>query len=288
MSTAGDTIEEQGDQHLPADEDWPQGVGEASWWPFVSAVGATGLYVGAALYVLSQPLGSVIPVLASVIVLIGSVGMFLAGLFGWLYHGFIADFWEHGTDEHGRETFRIGMLLFLGTEIATFGGGFIYYFFIRVGPWPPAELPHLLSSLVLVNTVVLIVSSVTLHFAHVALRQQHHRRFTGLLAVTVLLGLGFLAGQIYEYYNFILRESFTITSGVFASAFFGLTGLHGLHVAMGILLLGILLVRSLAGQYSAERYTSVSTVYMYWHFIDAIWILLVVALYIGATTGTGA
>lgn len=288
MSTASDTSEDHGGGHLPADEDWPQGIGEVSWWPFVSAVGAAGLYLGAALFVVSQPIGSLVPATASAVVFVGSIGVFLAGLFGWLYHGFVADFWERGTTEHSGNALRVGMVLFLGTEIATFGAGFIYYFFIRVGAWPPTELPGLLGSLVLLNTIALVASSVTLHSAHVALRKQHRSRFVGLLAVSLLLGLGFLAGQVYEYYEFVTAESFTITSGVFASAFFGLTGLHGLHVALGVVLLGILLIRSLIGQYSAERYTSVSTVSMYWHFVDAVWILLVVSLYLGATVGTGA
>ena len=76
---------------------------------------------------------------------------------------------------------------------------------------------------------------------------------------------------------------FTFTGGVFNSAFFGLTGLHGLHVSMGAVLIGIVFVRSLTGQYSADRHVSVSTVSMYWHFVDAVWIFLVVVLYVGSS-----
>jgi cytochrome c oxidase subunit 3 len=72
---------------------------------------------------------------------------------------------------------------------------------------------------------------------------------------------------------------------VFGSAFFGLTGLHGLHVTLGAILLSIVFIRGLLGQYSAERHTSVSTVSMYWHFVDVVWIFLVVVLYIGAEFG---
>jgi cytochrome c oxidase subunit 3 len=95
----------------------------------------------------------------------------------------------------------------------------------------------------------------------------------------------FIGGQIYEYYEFIVHEGFTLTSGFFASAFFGLTGLHGLHVSLGAVLLGVVLVRALAGQYSAERHVSVSTASMYWHFVDVVWIFLVVVLYVGAEVG---
>jgi cytochrome c oxidase subunit 3 len=280
MGTADDTSEGEG-HHLPATEDWPRGFGEASWWPFVSAAGGAGLYVGAALFLLAQGDIALVPPMAGPVVFIASVGLFLTGLFGWLYHAFIADFWAHGTDEHGAGTLRFGMLLFLGTEIATFGAGFVYFFFIRVGTWPPSELPHLLSSLVLINTVILVVSSFTFHFAEVALQKGNRQRFLGLMGVTLLLGLVFIGGQVFEYYEFIVGEGFTLTSGIFASAFFGLTGLHGLHVTLGGILVGIVFVRALAGQYSAERHTSVSTVSMYWHFVDVVWLFLVAVLYIG-------
>ncbi len=92
-----------------------------------------------------------------------------------------------------------------------------------------------------------------------------------------------MLGQVYEYTLFITKEGFTITSGVFGSAFFGLTGLHGLHVTLGVVLMSVLFVRALYGQFSEERDTSVTTITMYWHFVDAVWILLVVALYAGST-----
>ena len=175
------------------------------------------------------------------------------------------------------------MVLFLGSEIATFGAGFVYYFFIRSGAWSTEGFPELLGSLILINTTILLVSSVTLHFAHTALRTGNRKRFVRLLGLTLLLGIVFIGGQVYEYYEFIVHEGFTLSGGAFNSAFYGLTGLHGLHVSLGALLLGIVFVRSLLGQYSAERHTSVSTVSMYWHFVDVVWVFLVVALYVGAS-----
>ena len=102
------------------------------------------------------------------------------------------------------------------------------------------------------------------------------------MGVTLLLGIVFLAGQVYEYYEFIVHEGFTITEGAYGSAFYGLTGLHGLHVSLGAVLLAIVFVRALYGQYSPEKHTSVSTVSMYWHFVDVVWVFLVVVLYAGA------
>jgi cytochrome c oxidase subunit 3 len=271
--------------HLPAVEDWPRGFGEASWWPFITALGGGGIYLGAALFIVAGGQDSTIsPVLAPAVI-VGSVAVFLVGLYGWLYHAFVSAFWSREANETSGNALKWGMIAFLGSEIATFGGGFTYYFFIRAGTWPPQNLPHLLGSLVLINTLLLVASSVTLHYAHVALRKDDRRNFLLLLVATLILGVVFIGGQVLEYWEFIVHSQFTVSSGVFGSAFYGLTGLHGLHVSLGAVLLGIVLIRGLAGQYSAERHVSVSTVSMYWHFVDAVWIFLVVVLYAGAELG---
>jgi cytochrome c oxidase subunit 3 len=273
--------------HLPAVEDWPRGFGEASWWPFVTAVGSAGIYVGAALYIMGTGSQPMVGPMVGPAVFVGSIGVFLAGLYGWLYHAFVAHFWSHEHSEKGESKLRWGMIAFLGSEIATFGAVFSYYFYVRSGPWSAEALglPDLTTSLVLANTALLVASSFTLHWAHVAIRNQNRRNFVLGLVVTLLLGIVFIAGQVYEYYEFIVHEGLTLSSGIFASAFFGLTGLHGLHVSLGAVLLAIVTIRALAGQYSAERHTSVSTVSMYWHFVDVVWIFLVVVLYVGATVG---
>lgn len=287
MTVTDDSTDDHG-HHLPAVEDWPKGFGEASWWPFVTAIGAAGFYIGAALYVLGES-GSfdLVGPLVGPAVFIGSTFVFLAGLYGWVYHAFVKHYWTRETS--GGTGLRWGMLLFLGSEIATFGAGFIYYFFIRAGSQWADAVQHVpegfLGALVVGNTLILVLSSVTLHYAHVALRNDNRSRFLGLLGATLLLGVVFIAGQIYEYYEFIVHEGLTLSGGVFESAFFGLTGLHGLHVSLGAVLIGIVFVRALKGQYSADRHTSVTTVSMYWHFVDAVWILLVVVLYAGAVVG---
>lgn len=275
------TQDTEGNDHvIPAPDDWPKRFGEASWWPFVAATGVTAIYIGFSLWLMANAGSALGPPILGVVLLLGGVLVFLAGLYGWLYQGFIAHFWER---EGSTSKFRWGMILFLGTEIFTFGALFTYYFFIRAGPWPPGELPTLLSSLVLANTAILVLSSVTLHFGHTALRDGNRTRYSRLLALTFALGIIFLAGQVYEYVQFVVAEGFGLASGPFYSAFFGLTGLHGLHVGLGVALLAILLVRTRLGQYSATRHTSVVTVTMYWHFVDAVWIFLVATLYIGGT-----
>lgn len=253
----------------------------ASRWPLVAAIGAASLYAGVGLALVGFDL---VPALLSL--LLGGVGavVFVAGLAGWAYEAFVADYWaERGRDR--ADVYVGGMVLFLVSDVATFLAGFVYYGFVRVGTWPPGELPPLLSSLVLLNTVVLVASSVTFHYGHEALEEGNRRRFLAALGVTVLLGVVFLAGQAFEYYEFVVEEAFTLTSGVYASAFFGLTGLHGLHVTLGVVLLAITLGRALRGHYSATRDTAVRTVGLYWHFVDAVWLFLVAVLYVGAALG---
>jgi cytochrome c oxidase subunit 3 len=271
--------------HLPAVEDWPRGFGEASWWPFVTALGGAGIYVGAALYIMGQGSDPIVGPMLGPGVFVGSIGLFLVGIYGWLYHAFVVHFWDRGVSHHSETKLRWGMIAFLGSELATFGAVFTYYFFIRAGTWPPQELPPLTSSLVIANTALLVASSFTLHWAHVAIRNENRRNFILGLAVTLLLGIVFIGGQVLEYYEFIVGEGFTLTSGIYSSAFFGLTGLHGLHVTLGAVILGIVFVRALLGQYSAERHVSVSTASMYWHFVDVVWVFLVVVLYAGAEIG---
>ena len=280
-----ESIEESEGQEPPAGADFPSGKSEASWWPIICVLGTIGLYLGAGLYFFGNGFIAVVPSIIGPIVFYVGVLVFLTGLFGWLYHAFVADFWTRGTDERKPRALRGGMILFLTTDVATFSGGFVYYFAIRGGGWPPGEIPGLLSTLLLVNTVVLVLSSFTLHFAHEALKEDNRQRFLSLLASTFVLGVLFVLGQIYEYYEFIIEEGFTISS-VFGSAFYGLTGLHGLHVTLGTILLGILLVRALLGQYSGGRDTSIVTVSLYWHFVDAVWIFIITLLYIGASITT--
>jgi cytochrome c oxidase subunit 3 len=281
MTVADDTTEDHG-HHLPAVKDFPRGFGEASWWPFITAIGASGFYIGAALYVMgardiygSTGMGGG--------VFVASTAVFLAGLYGWLYHAFVSDFWNREADHKHEAKLRWGMLTFLGTEIATFGALFVYYFFVRVGGWENVVLPeHLVTNLVIANTAILIASSFTMHYAHVALLNENRKRFLGLLGTTLLLGLIFLGGQAYEYYDFLVHMEYGVLEGAYSNGFYALTGLHGLHVSMGAVMLSIVFGRALFGQYSSTRHVSVSTVSMYWHFVDVVWVFLVVVLYVGA------
>jgi cytochrome c oxidase subunit 3 len=270
---------------LPAGPDFPRGLDEATWWPFVCAVGAAGIYVGAGLFLIGWGDIRLVPKFLGPVVFGGGVFTALVGIFGWLYHAFVEPYWDYDGDGLTSDVHRLGMLAFVVTDVSTFAAGFTYYFFIRVGSWPPEHLPKLLTPVLLVNTVLLVTSSFTFELAHKRLTADRRSGYLAWLGATLLLGLAFVAGQIYEYHEDIVVEGFTLSEGIFGSAFYGLTGLHGLHVVTGTILIGIVLVRSLAGQFSAERDTAVRTVSMYWHFVDAIWVVIVVSLYLGAAYG---
>jgi len=247
-------------------------------WPTLTAFAAAALYAGIGLAFVGVDL---VPFpLAAGLAGVGALG-FLVGIAGWVHEAF-----GPATDAAGaadrRSLYWGTTVLFLVSDVATFLGGFIYYAFVRVGAWPPSELPPLLSSLVAINTALLILSSVTLHYGHEALREGRRRRFLGLLGLTTALGAVFVGGQALEYYEFIHAEGFTLASGGFASAFYGLTGLHGLHVAAGVVMLAVVFVRALRGAYGPERDAGIRTVSLYWHFVDVVWIFLVLVLYVGA------
>ncbi|QSG02024.1 cytochrome c oxidase subunit 3 [Natranaeroarchaeum sulfidigenes] len=276
--TVDDAADDHG-HHLPAVKDFPRGFGEASWWPFITAVGGSGFYIAAAIYLLGEQLvGGVTFALSALI--------FLGGIYGWLYHAFVADFWSREADHKHEQKLRWGMLTFLGSEIATFGALFVYYFFIRVGAsWPTgdfSDVPALVNSVVIFNTIILLASSATIHYAHVALLNENRKRFIRLFGLTILLGVIFISGWAFEYYEFIVQYNYGFFEGAFSNGFYALTGLHGIHVALGIVMMSIVFVRALRGQYSAERHVSVSTTSMYWHFVDIVWVFLVVVLYVGA------
>ncbi|SEV89203.1 cytochrome c oxidase subunit 3 [Natrinema salifodinae] len=273
--------EEYGDHRGRGDHDEDEHE-HRSRWPLVAAVGAGGLYIGVAIAILGNETDLIPPLIGVGLAAVGSI-ILLAGVAGWVDQAFLAPTRDPQGNPKARESYVSTTLLFLGTDISTFGALFVYYFFVRIGTWPPEELPSLVGSLVLVNTAILIASSVTFHYAHEALEHDNRRRFLGLLGATLVLGVVFLAGQVYEYYEFVIAEGFTLSSGIFGSAFFGLTGLHGLHVSLGVGGIAVLCWRALRGHYGPDRDTSVATVSLYWHFVDFVWLFLVAVLYVGAS-----
>jgi cytochrome c oxidase subunit III len=182
---------------------------------------------------------------------------------------------------------RLGMVLFIVSEAVMFGAFFGQYFYNRVlsDSWPTRTgLPPGFDRvpafpLPVILTVVLVASGFTAHFAQNAIRRDDRDAVQGWLIVTILLGLSFLGGQAFEYTNLIVVDGFSITSGIYGTVFYSLTGLHGLHVTVGVLVLTGVLIRVFMGHFSSRSHFGLEGTVLYWHFVDAVWLALYVALY---------
>jgi cytochrome c oxidase subunit III len=185
----------------------------------------------------------------------------------------------HQSSRIDRQT--LGILLFIVSEVMLFGAFFASYFFLRVvaseGSWPPEEfeLPVAVAG---VNTFILLSSSFTVHWALESVRRNHRRGMVLGLAATWLLGATFLFIQINEY----LHIGFSARDGAFGTIFYGLTGLHGAHVTVGLILLAFSNVRSWRGHFgpAAKDHLGVEVPGIYWHFVDAMWIIVFTTVYI--------
>src|SRR3712207_1534256 len=172
----------------------------------------------------------------------------------------------------------LGMLLFIISEIMLFGAFFTAYFFVRVvaeSDWPAQgeELPKLIAG---VNTAILISSSFTMHWALEGARNENRRALRAGLLTTFLLGLTFLTVQINEY----VHLGFAPQDDAQGTIFYGLTGLHGAHVFVGLTLLSFATIRAFRGHFSAKEHRGVEVPGIYWHFVDLMWVLVYTTVYI--------
>jgi cytochrome c oxidase subunit 3 len=172
----------------------------------------------------------------------------------------------------------LGMMLFIISEIMVFGGFFTAYFFIRVAqgnPWPApgTKLPVGVAGM---NTAILVSSSFTIHWAETCIKKGNRFGFKAGMLLTFLLGCTFLFIQINEYANI----GFAPQDGAQQTVFFSLTGLHGAHVLIGLLLLLFVTVRAFRGHYSPEEHRGVNVPGIYWHFVDIMWLVVYTTVYI--------
>ena len=173
----------------------------------------------------------------------------------------------------------LGMLLFIASEIMLFGSFFTIYFFVRVvnnaPEWPPEGF-HLPVFVAGVNTAILLTSSFTMHWALQAIKRGNRAGLQAGLVLTLALGLVFLLTQMREY----SRIGFSPNDGAFGSVFFGLTGLHGAHVFVGLTILTFATIRAFRGHFTAEAHHGVEIPGIYWHFVDVMWIVVYTTVYI--------
>jgi cytochrome c oxidase subunit 3 len=172
----------------------------------------------------------------------------------------------------------LGMMLFIISETMIFGAFFTAYFFIRVvthDPWPApgTKLPEATTG---VNTAILVSSSLTLHWALVSIKNGNRRGLKAGMVATFLLGLTFLTIQVNEYVHVGFNGKYSAQSTIFYS----LTGLHGAHVLIGLIILLIVTIRSFRGHYSPEHHRGMEVPGIYWHFVDIMWIVVYTTVYV--------
>ncbi len=214
---------------------------------------------------------------------------------------------DHGHGGHhsslGLSNMKLAMWLFLGSECLLFGALISSYLlskarFIaeviannpRVVSTMPAELIHEFQAegsvepmwdipFTSASSFVLLMSSLTMVLAHKAVHEGEYRNSRIWIAATALLGSVFIAGQVYEFTAFY-REGLEYKANLFGSAFYTLTGFHGVHVTGGIIMLMSLLVLSFRGKLRQDRAETVELVGLYWHFVDVVWVLIFTIVYL--------
>jgi heme/copper-type cytochrome/quinol oxidase subunit 3 len=181
----------------------------------------------------------------------------------------------------GRTTGWWGMVLFVTTEATIFAALLGSYFYLRFQlgtQWPPPgiEEPELTKPLIM--TAFLLPSSLPVMWAERGIRKGQRWRLRLGLTITLVLGLAFLSLQAVEYANNL--KKFTFTTNAYGSLFYTVTGFHGFHVAVGLLMVGWLLAASLRGSFGYKRHERVRLTAIYWHFVDVVWAAILVCLYL--------
>ena len=192
---------------------------------------------------------------------------------------------EHAVERRsgplaGVSTTKFAMWLFLASEAMFFAGLIAAYLVLRLaGSQWPVVADVLNVPLVAGNTFILIVSSVTIVLAFASIESGDQRRLRQYLIATAVLGSVFLSIQAVEWRE-LLAEGTTVSTSLFGSTFFTLTGFHGLHVLGGVLFMLYVVARAYQGRYTKEEHGGVELMGLYWHFVDVVWIFLFTIVYL--------
>jgi heme/copper-type cytochrome/quinol oxidase subunit 3 len=176
-----------------------------------------------------------------------------------------------------------GMVLFIAVEATLFALLLASYFYLRFrsGPeWPPDGIENPELTLVLIMSAVLWSSSVPVHLAHSAIKRGRQGAMRVCLALGFVLGAAFLVLQCAVEYPEILRHEFTPRTNAYGSMFFTITGLHGGHVLVGLLMNAWTQLRARQGAFDQHRHVTVQNFVMYWHFVDVVWVFVLATLYL--------
>ncbi|KID59071.1 MFS transporter [Pseudoalteromonas luteoviolacea CPMOR-1] len=281
-------------------------VPEQSPWPIVGAIAMFFIAVGAGLTVMQlgkEANSGLWTLLIGIVVLI-------AMIVGWFRH--VIDESMSGLYSAQMDrSFRQGMGWFIFSEVMFFAAFFGALFYVRMFavPWLGGASNNLMTNevlwpdfeavwpllvtpdgtatqampwqgLPLINTVILLTSSVTLHFAHTAIERDERTKLKVFLGLTILLGFIFLGLQVEEYIHAYIELGLKLDSGIYGNTFFMLTGFHGMHVTLGALMLLVVWLRVLKGHLDANQHFAFQASAWYWHFVDVVWLCLFVFVYV--------
>lgn len=171
-----------------------------------------------------------------------------------------------------------GMVVLIMTEASVFAALIAAYIFLRASSttWPQGGIEPPELTRIVPFTFVLLGSSIPLFFGEAAIRRGRVGQLRVALAISFVMGLAFITNQAFEYRDL----TFGIKDNAYASLFYVITGLHGLHVIVGLLMNGVVQAKAAMGRITAERHLTVSVFSLYWHFVDAVWIVVFTTLYL--------
>jgi cytochrome c oxidase subunit 3 len=277
-------------------------VPEAAKWPIVGSIALSMLLGGFASHLNGSLIGPTFMVVGFI--------LFVIMLFGWF--GTVINESQNGIYQKWEDnSFRLGMSWFIFSEVMFFAAFFGALFYARefsvswlLGEgsggnthqflWPgyaeiwPTNGPGNLGEsdfhmswwpLPFINTVILLTSGLTVTWAHHAIKTQHRKHIVLGLFLTVSLGFLFVFLQGVEYVE-AYHEGMKLSSGIYGSTFFMLTGFHGMHVTLGAIMLTVMLFRAMRGHFTAERHFAFEAAAWYWHFVDVVWLGLFIFVYI--------
>ncbi|MBI4997102.1 MAG: cytochrome c oxidase subunit 3 [Rhodocyclales bacterium] len=282
-------------------------VPEPSRWPLVGSVGLFTLVLGIACLLNELTVVGRLATGAGLLI-------FAFMLFGW-FGTVIAESQGGKYNAQVDVSFRWGMVWFIASEVMFFAAFFGALFYARyfavpwlgglgakaitheilwpsfVASWPLLELPDASRFTVAreamgafgipaLNTAILLSSGATVTWAHWGLKLGRRRQTIVGLACTVALGLLFMALQAHEYWAAYTLSNLRLSSGIYGSTFYMLTGFHGAHVTIGAIMLAVILVRVVRGHFTPERHFAFEAVSWYWHFVDVVWLGLFVFVYV--------
>ncbi|MGY8814804.1 MAG: cytochrome c oxidase subunit 3 [Gammaproteobacteria bacterium] len=278
---------------------------DPSHWPIIGSIGLFSIFFGGAVWLNGSGVGPWL--------LVGGFIIFIYMLIGWF--GIVIRESEAGAyNDQVDDSFRMGMLWFIFSEVMFFACFFGALFYARIlsvpwlsgegvgfmtnyllwpdfsAVWPTDVMPDPSSFKVYVdvvpawgvpalNTFILLASGVTITLAHWAIKEGNRKGLVRWLFATFTLGFIFVGFQAQEYIHAYHDLNLTLNSGIYASTFFMLTGFHGFHVTLGAIMIVVIWARSLKGHFTEERHFAFEAVAWYWHFVDVVWLLLFVAVY---------